>query len=282
MPTFSTHPTSWFADPGWIESLGMNTAPTHAPLVATRIKGVRAWITPPWAIESATEPEAWARFRQELDQSGVPLIVCDLPPGQRGSWNNTWIVQSRHTRWLRATGNTPTFPALPKHRAKQIRKGTERGLTLQPERDINLLLHLHQRARVRKSIASDAGKLKGLLSWVLDSMHQSTYVVRDEYGEAIASATFLHDQGRTVYAFGGQLRSPISSLATVMLIQQGISDAAAVGNEIFDFGGSADPGVDRFYAEFGAEMQFRERAVRIAPWAKRWLKFVRPDLLSND
>ena len=65
-----------------------------------------------------------------------------------------------------------------------------------------------------------------------------------------------------------------------MLIEQGITDAGALGNKIFDFGGSTDPGVDRFYAEFGAEKHYRERAVRVDPWAKPWLKWMRPDLFT--
>jgi hypothetical protein len=89
---------------------------------------------------------------------------------------------------------------------------------------------------------------------------------------------FCTTQGRTVYAFGGQKRSSVSGLATVLLIEQGIRDAAAIGNRIFDFGGSSDPGVDRFYAEFGAEKVPRQRAVRMAWWARPWLRLMRPDL----
>ena len=99
------------------------------------------------------------------------------------------------------------------------------------------MLQLHQQVRERKSIPSDAAALKRLLTWILTSPHQSSYVVYDDQNQAIASATFLHNNGRTVYAFGGQERSNVSALATVLLIQQGIRDAEAVGNDIFDFGG---------------------------------------------
>ena len=165
MPTFSTHPDSWFADLGWIESMGQRKAPSSVPLVATRIKGIPAWITPPWALESSAQQGSWAAISNEFEHTNAPLMVCDLPPGERGNWDNAWIVQPRHTRWLRADEETGTFLPLPKHRAKQLRKGTERGLHVASETDVQLLFELHQQARARKSIASNADMLKGLLSW---------------------------------------------------------------------------------------------------------------------
>lgn len=281
MPTFSTHPTSWFADSGWIESVGQQAVPASACLIAVHIKGVPAWITPSWALESYVEASKLEGLCTELEAAHTPLVVCDLPPGLRGTWGPFWHVQVRHTRWLQAD-ETGAFPKRPKHRTKQARKGEERGLRIEATKDLDVLLAMHQNARERKSIASDASKLRSLLAWVLASEHQSTYVVKDETDAAIASATFLHNSGRSIYAFGGQLRSPLSGLATVMLIEQGITDAGIIGNKVFDFGGSADPGVDRFYAEFGAEKQYRERAVRIVPWAKPWLKLMRPDLFAAD
>ena len=279
MPSFTPHPTSWYADDGWIGSLAQNPAQSSAQLMATRVKGVPAWITPSWALEVHVKASEIEDLCKELGDASTPLVVCDLPPGLHGSWGPSWHVQTCHTRWLEAD-ETGTFPRRPKHRTKQARKGPERGLRIEATNDIGVLLALHQNARERKSIASDAGKLRALLTWVLASEHQSTYVVKDETNTSIASATFLHDAGRTIYAFGGQLRSPLTGLATVMLIEQGITDAEIIGNKVFDFGGSSDPGVDRFYAEFGAEKQYRERAVRVALWAKPWLKLMRPDLFA--
>ena len=281
MPPFIPHPSSWYADDGWMEALAQNPVQSSAQLMAARVKGIPAWITPSWALETHIKASKLEDLCTELEAARTPLVVCDLPPGLRGTWGPSWHVQARHTRWLQAD-ETGAFPKRPKHRTKQARKGEERGLRIEATKNLDVLLALHQNARERKSIASDAGKLHALLAWVLGSEHQSTYVVKDETNTAIASATFLHDAGRTIYAFGGQLRSPLSGLATVMLIEQGIRDAGIISNKVFDFGGSSDPGVDRFYAEFGAEKQYRERAVRVAPWAKPWLKLMRPDLLATD
>lgn len=277
MHPLTAHPDSWFSDPHWLKALRVEQAIENASLARQRVKGLSAAITPPWALESGNVNNDTARtLRRALESAALTLVVCDLPPGVPCTWEKPWIVQHKHTRWLQAIDGQ--FPSLPKHRSKQARKAVAQGLRLEPCADVALLLQLHQQVRERKSIPSDAAALKRLLTWILTSPHQSSYVVYDDQNQAIASATFLHNNGRTVYAFGGQERSNVSALATVLLIQQGILDAEAVGNDIFDFGGSADEGVDRFYAEFGAHAEPRFRAILVKGWARPWLRVFRPDL----
>lgn len=278
MPQHSSHPNAWFNDPNWLQALKL-ASPEQANMLAKgRIKGVPAWHTPPWALDvgglESVDLDAW---RNALEEASIGLIVCDLPPAMDCDWGAPWHIQQRHTRWLscEASGH---FPPLPKHRAKQVRKAQAKGIILEPSSEVGTLVNLHQMARDRKSIPSDGQALERLFKWMVQSPHQTSYIARDGDGIPVASATFLHNAGRTVYAFGGQKRSPISGLATVLLIEQGIRDAAAIGNRIFDFGGSSDPGVDRFYAEFGAEKVPRRRAVRMAWWARPWLRMMRPDL----
>lgn len=242
------------------------------------IKGLPAAITPPWALETGgIHADNLQTTKATFETTHFPLVVCDLPPGVACDWGKPWVVQQKHTRWLHAEENNE-FPPLPKNRSKQARKAIEQGLRLEPSSDLTLLLHLHQQVRERKSIPSDEAALERLLGWILTSPHQSSHLVFDEHNRPIASATFLHNKGRTVYAFGGQLRSKVSALATVLLIQQGLRDARQVGNRIFDFGGSSDAGVDRFYAEFGAHMEPRCRAILVKKWAKPLLRVLRPDL----
>ena len=278
MTLHSPHPHSWFNDSEWIHALGLTPMPAGGSLVIGSVKGVPAWHTPPWALEvGGLESGDLDTWRQVLEEASIGLVVCDLPPAMDCDWGAPWHVQQRHTRWL-TCDDSGQFPPLPKHRAKQARKALTKGITLESTSEVNTLVSLHQMARDRKSIPSDAQALERLFGWMVQSPHQTSYIARDGDGIPVASATFLHNAGRTVYAFGGQRRSPISGLATVLLIEQGIRDAAAIGNRIFDFGGSSDPGVDRFYAEFDAEKVPRQRAVRMAWWARPWLRLMRPDL----
>lgn len=271
------HPDSWFSDPLWLQALQVRQAIDNVALAHQRVKGIPAAITPPWALETGGVDFGNAQaLRLSFESAALPLVVCDLPPGVPCDWGKPWIVQQKHTRWLQAADGQ--FPSFPKNRSKQVRKALAQGLRLEPSADIELLLQLHQQARERKSIPSDAAALERLLTWVLASPHQSSHVVYDNHSRPIASATFLHNNGRTVYAFGGQKRSKLSALATVLLIQQGIRDAQHVGNSTFDFGGSSDAGVDRFYAEFGAHAEPRFRAILARKWTRPWLRMLRPDL----
>lgn len=279
MPQHSPHSNSWFNDPNWLHALKLASPEGAKALAKGCIKGVPSWHTPPWALEiggvETFEIDAW---RKALERASIGLIVCDLPPAVDCNWGAPWNVQQRHTRWLSCDANG-NFPPLPKHRAKQVRKAQSKGISHEVSSEVSTLVSLHQMARERKAITSDSEALERLFNWIVQSPHQTSYIARDGKGIPVASATFLHNAGRTVYAFGGQKRSHISGLATVLLIEQGIRDAAAIGNTVFDFGGSSDPGVDRFYAEFGAEKVPRQRVVRMAWWARPWLRLMRPDLV---
>ena len=89
---------------------------------------------------------------------------------------------------------------------------------------------------------------------------------------------------RCIYGFGGQFRTEKrgrSSRATVLLIGTAMRHAATHGAKTFDFGGSQDKGVDRFYAEFGAERIPKVRLVRIRGWWTPILRWRRPELFPR-
>ncbi len=278
-PPIVPHPNSWYADPQWFAAVNCTGCQEDSGLCATRIKGVRALITPPWALHIGKNfnSDAARAFCQGLENHKASLVICDFPPEISFDLPKNWHIQRRHTRWLRVTEHGG-FPALPKHRRKQLRKASAIGLTISQCNDVERVISLHQLARKRKDVESDEQKLEQLLQLILNSPHQSSFIVQDTNGDDLASAVFLHDSDKTVYAFGGQNRSELSGLATVMLINAGLQAAEAIGHKIFDFGGSLDPGVDRFYAEFGAEKILRIRAVLARSPIKWWLKCSRPDL----
>ena len=218
---------------------------------------------------------------EKLGRAHFPCIVVDLPPGMPCNGDSKWMIQERHTRQLQwLSESTTPVDDLPKHRLKQIRKGERHGLSVELSSDHNRILGLHQEARLRKKLHSDETNLRLQLESVLKSPHQTSYVAQDAQGEDLASAVFLHEKGRTIYAFGGQKRSKESAWASVMLITKGIEAAHERGNTRFDFGGSMDAGVDQFYAEFGAQAVSKLRCIRVARWARPWLQFLRPDLFT--
>lgn len=271
-------PKSWYSQPVWTSGGSSYRWANATALAKGRIKGIPAVFTPSGALHVGLERSPdW----NALTRSGFPCIIIDLPPGMSFSGGAQWIVQKRHTRQLKwaSSDGDPTLE-LPAHRLKQIRKGLRKGLHLEITSDAERILALHLAARQRKDLNTNESLLHPQLLEILKSPHQTACVVRDQNGRDIASAVFLHEKGRTIYAFGGQERSNESALATVMLIAHGIQSARDVGNTCFDFGGSMDSGVDKFYSEFGSEAVSKLRCIQVAWWAKPWLKVTRPDLFD--
>ena len=245
--------------------------------------GIRALTTPPWAQDiGRAEHDA---LQGLLMNPAAPLQVLDLPAGQtlrtdlpRGAW-----TLDRHTRQVRFGDGDP-IESWPATRRKQLRRAEREGHIASPTKEVEDILLLHQIARKRKGIKSDGAALERLLQALLEEPDSHAWVVRHSDGRALASGLFHGDgHGRCIYGFGGQLRVDepgVSSRATVLLIAAAMRHAAKNKAAIFDFGGSADPGVDRFYAEFGAEKVDKVRIVQSAWWLRPALRFIRPDLVN--
>ena len=277
------HNGSWFMDREWCR-LTTGNEPWEGPngilLSASRIKGIPALITAPWALHSEWQGEAIDAVKLALEKQDRALVVLDLPLDASCSWLSPWLVQEGHTRILNWSSEESGLKRWPKHRLKQVKKAMTRGIVIESSHDVNEMVQLHQMARHRKSIASDEEGLKRLLEHVFKSPHQSSLVARDATGNAIANAIILHNHGRSIYAFGGQKRSSNSALATVYLLHRAMEIAAEIGQTSFDFGGSRDSGVDRFYAEFGAQKVRRQRAILCRKPQSWWLRLLRPDLMA--
>lgn len=253
-------------------------------LERSRVQGLPALITPMWALEV---PGLQAESAENLTTAGAPVVVVDFAPNTIDAagfhdWRAAgWSLQARHTRWL----SLPAFnrAQLPKQRRKQLRFAESQGWHIHPIDNLETLAELHNTSRSRKGIANDQEKLQSLLHRLSTEDHLTSWGVQDADGAWIAGCGFLPERGRLVYAFGGaQGHSKASAAAVVWLLVRAMELAAAAGYATFDFGGSMDPGVDRFYKEFGGEKVPKWRAVRVARWAWPWIRLRRPDLLRGS
>ena len=248
--------------------------------------GIKALTTPPWAQDIGTHPDPEGVLGL-LEAADCPLTVLDLPPGMASPLTLThaaWAIE-RHTRQLPLDPKRDPVEDWPSTRRKQFRRAEREGMTAAATDDLDLMVALHQASRDRKGLSSDAEALKRLLEELLLNQDTHAWIVRDEGGKSIAGGVF-HGAGdaRCIYGFGGQFRTGKrgrSSRASVLLIGTAMRHAAAQGAETFDFGGSQDQGVDRFYAEFGAERISKVRLVRIRGLWKPVLRWKRPDLFPS-
>lgn len=248
--------------------------------------GLSAVTTLPWAQDIGSTSNRKA-IEEVLDNTKAGLIVLDLPPGHSplsNKGNNHWTIE-RHTRQLKLEKGEDPVDKWPATRKKQLNRATREGMTAEASQDLDLIVQLHQASRKRKDIRSNPIALRMLLNHLLEEPDTRAWVVCDAQGKPIAGGVFHGaEDGRCIYGFGGQFRSNeagISSRATVLLIATAMRHAADQGRHTFDFGGSQDKGVDRFYAEFGAPRISKHRIVRIHGLWKPLLKWHRPDLFPS-
>jgi hypothetical protein len=90
--------------------------------------------------------------------------------------------------------------------------------------------------------------------------------------ELLCGAIFIEWNGRSIFLFSGNSEEGKGSGAMAYLIYQYILDAPA-GTSVFDFEGSDNPGLKRFYESFGAiEQNYIHLKHNSLPFYMRWLK----------
>ena len=90
--------------------------------------------------------------------------------------------------------------------------------------------------------------------------------------ELLCGAIFMEWNGRSIFLFSGNSEKGKESGAMAYLIYQYILDAPT-GTQIFDFEGSDNPGLKRFYESFGAiEQNYIHLKHNSLPFYMRWLK----------
>ncbi len=90
--------------------------------------------------------------------------------------------------------------------------------------------------------------------------------------ELLCGAIFMEWNGRSIFLFSGNSEEGKESGAMAYLIYQYILDAPT-GTKIFDFEGSDNPGLKRFYESFGAiEQNYIHLKHNSLPFYMRWLK----------
>lgn len=97
--------------------------------------------------------------------------------------------------------------------------------------------------------------LRKLMNAAVAQQQSKLYAAHDLKGELQALLWNAWDQESSYYLMGARSPQSDSHRAMSLLLWQAIKDAQARGNNYFDFEGSMDPGVERFFRKFGARRE---------------------------
>ena len=281
-----------FLSSSWLDNCGTGgfVFEDTCCLYKTSMRGIPALFTPPWALDcglnlQSNNAESYTAFITELSTRPEPYLTVDLPPcdddPKKGLSTaiikqftpSEFRLQWRHTRILE-------LPAkLPSNRRKQVNRAEREGISCEIVSDWGNVHELHDASRNRKDIENNSKQLGKLLNAISSADYSFAIDATDSNCNCIASGGFVMlDSRRCIYSFGGQKRGPLSAIASVAMLSFAMEVAIEKGAWEFDFGGSSDPGVDRFYKEFGAVSVPKPRLIRTAWWLTPILKVIRPDL----
>lgn len=91
-------------------------------------------------------------------------------------------------------------------------------------------------------------------------------------GAASAASFCIIDRDAAIYLFGGYEEAARSTGAHVLCMWNSILEAKERGCGIFDFEGSMNPGIERYFREFGGELHTYQCVEKISPVMKVLLK----------
>ena len=272
-----------YASPAWTgqHDASIRQSQGHLALAVGRIKGVLPLLhTPAWALHGDLHGDLVTQKAVLAEAIQLPhsTKVLDLGPRAHAGLKppKSWTEVRRHTRQVPLPSEGDVH--LPKTRDKQARRFVREGGQVAVEAGYENMAwshveRLHAASRDRKGLSSHQLRLTPLLQRLAAEPWTFAVTSTNAEGEVVASGGFvLLPCGTCVYAFGGQERSKDSGRASVAMLGEAMRAAQRMGANTFDFGGSQDSGVDKFYAEFGGVPVAMRRWVQ-APF---WFKWVFP------
>jgi len=281
---------AWLDNCGADCSLVFHSSKNKGDCAVARVslKGIHTLITPPWALDCGFTGsiKTYCELNDFWLNQPEYLKVIDLPPCSdiekslssfaiKNNTSSRFRIKWRHTRQLDLTKK------LTSNRGKQVRRAAKEDINCSLVNNWNMVSSLHKESRLRKEINLNPQQLDKLLAAISQESYSFAVEAVNKNGQCIASGGFIMlDSNTCLYAFGGQKRGPQSAIASVAMLAKAMDIAIEKGANIFDFGGSEDPGVDRFYKEFGAKRVKKARLIYVVWWLKPIIRFIRPDLIA--
>lgn len=187
-------------------------------------------------------------------------------------WNK-FKVSPRFTYLLQLSQSKETLVnALSSEKRKSIAKAEKDGLVIEPAHNVAVNLALVRASLSKGGVLANEGLLEKLLTVL--SKHPNAIAKGAVWQGKITAVTLaVLDQNRCIYLFGGYDMLNSHHGASVLCMWQTILDAKEKNVELFDFEGSMNPGIERYYREFGGLMVSSHQIRKTTLWLTAFKRF---------
>lgn len=164
----------------------------------------------------------------------------------------TFKKNKRHT-YILSVANADDVSSLyaPKRR-QQIRRAVRDGLVVKKAADMKLVLQLVLKTYERQGKSIDQTYLKKILFEYATEENSFAFISFRDEAPLVAYFCVYHNK-MAYYLFGGFDDSVKHIGAGPMAMHACISFAKSKGVEVFDFEGSMEPSIEKYFKEFGGE-----------------------------
>lgn len=251
-----------------------------------RKAGFRFIITPPWTPDIAlfyVNPAGSVVGRNSfvkdlmkavssfLSAQGASHVSLNLPGSVNDSQPFFWegfVPRVRHTYLLDLRSTEDQLKAgLSSEKRKSLARAEKDALEVRVANDHTLLLDLVLRSLSRNNKNRNTDILAKILKRQVNGPNAIAFAAWQE--QRPIAATFCLTEGRrSVYVFGGFDGDNRHHGAGVSCMWQSILEAKRRGLDIFDFEGSMDPKIERYFREFGGTLATYQCVEKTTPLMK--------------
>lgn len=215
--------------------------------------------------------EAIATYFESLN---VPYININLPQTIVDIQPFIWKGYTSKIRYSYlidlAVSKEKLWDNLSSEKRKSINKALKDELIVKETNDPELLYSLIIKSLERNDVAKNKMIIKNILFSF--ATKENSFAFAAYNGDKAIGATFcLIDKTKAVYLFGGFDAENKHHGAGVSCMWQSILKSKELGLKYFDFEGSMDPKIERYFREFGGELVTYSGVHKIKPVLKTFL-----------
>lgn len=193
-----------------------------------------------------TQPFTWKGFTSKTRYS----YLIDLAQSEETIWNN-----------------------LSSEKRKSINKAQKDGLVIEATKDYETVYRLILTSLERNDKDRNEQIIRAILFSFVNEQNAIAYVAYHN-GQALGATFCVIDRQKAVYIFGGFSSDNKHHGAGVSCMWQSILEAKRRGLQYFDFEGSMNKSIERYFREFGGTLTPYYCVERIKHWLKLPLQWI--------